>query len=746
MKLKGISFFEANADKLVLGVTGVAFLGVVAMQFLSSSYIKVGSNDKVTPGNAFQPVEEEATKLNAKLTSENPKLPEAPAFTLTSKLQDLAGKPLGESGTLVALGVPPMIQMAPRDATIAAATYDLPKVPAPAPAVAAPYSATVSPIEVVAHPELAALLPAEQPFDKMAVSIETAYDGSALRDSLLADPDNEGPREPLPLAWWRDPLEQGDDLVTIVGVEAERELLLNADGTTPSTPEVVMVQAAPARVDGLKLWKDNVRSLGDVPPTVVTLRSEMDQILRPSFYQTIAGPAWSSPAEVLAQGDQNEKARQVRIKRNQLADVDRRIANVRDLISKAPEPSQGRGEGSSPPPPPAGGGRGGRGGRGGGGGGGGPAPSAPAAQPRGDKRLLEASLKNYEAQRQRVVDELVKLGERVDGATPTPAENTLAPGGQPGLLEAGEQKIWVHDLNAVPGATYRYHVRVVVNNPLFGRNLQDSQKTMADDSLIRSPWSEWSGPVQVDAPKVMFVSSASEASEIDPRPHASVELYQFYYGYYRQASAGLSPGEAAAGKAMLPELKLADMSKLQQLYKDGDPALAAVPGGGTVQPPAIPGGRGRIEPGGRGRPSGAGGGSYEGGPGVRGSQPPEAPAVPEASKFPAWMNVEVPRSLELGGAMVFLDAGQVPLSAGDGPGSTQGIAALFRDPNGLLMVRRPDKETQYPYYARVRASAKSGLTQGVEVKPIEAPRVPVPGRDERGGPRPASGKGGGGGG
>ena len=735
MKLKGINVFEANADKIVLGVTGITFLGVLAMQFLGANYIKVGSNDKLTPGNAYAPVEEEARRLKAKIESQSPKLPETPQFTLTEKLEDLAGKPLGADGNKLALGPAPVIQMASLESVAAAAAYALPKLPLPTPAVAEPYSASISPVEVVLHPELASLLPKEQPFDKMVVSVESSFDGAALRDALLADPDGAGPMEALPLAWWRDPADQGDDLVTIVGVEAERELIRNPDGTTPEKPEVVMVDAAPARVDGVKTWKQSVHSLGDVPPTILTLRSQLDQVLRPSFYQTIAGPAWVSPAEFAAQGDVNQKSRQIRIKRQSLANLDKRIATVQDLISKAPDPGAKR---PDSPPPDSGRGGGRRGSTGGGGSPGGAAPKPEA--PRGDKRVLEGQLKNLLAQRGRVVDELTKLGEHVDGAMDPNAANQAPQGPPPGLLEGGEQKIWVHDLKAVPGAVYRYHIRVVVNNPVYGRNLQDTQKNMADDSLLRTDWSEWSEPVQVDHQRVMFVSNAIEANEFSPRPHASVDLYQFYYGYYRQAGVGLDPGEPAEGTAKLPELKMASMTKLEAMVKSGDPMLGAQPD--APPPPTMaPGGRGRGRPG-EGGPRG--GGSQPG----RGNFPPPATNEPmkPANKFPEWMTVDGPKSLPLGGGMVFLDASEVALSAGGPLSGAPGVIALFRDPHGLLVIRRPDKERQDPYFSRVTASAKAGQTQGIEVKPLEAAPSPFTPPVPRDRPPPPPGGGGGGGG
>ena len=47
------------------------------------------------------------------------------------------------------------------------------------------------------------------------------------------------------------------------------------------------------------------------------------------------------------------------------------------------------------------------------------------------------------------------------------------------LLDSTEVKLYAHDLTVEPGAQYRYRMRVVVNNPLYGRNLQESQRTLA---------------------------------------------------------------------------------------------------------------------------------------------------------------------------------------------------------------------------------------------------------------------------
>ena len=69
--------------------------------------------------------------------------------------------------------------------------------------IGAAHAATSHPLERVWHSDLATILPAQQPFDKVGVSVEATFNGVALVDALAADPDGNGPIQPLPWACGR---------------------------------------------------------------------------------------------------------------------------------------------------------------------------------------------------------------------------------------------------------------------------------------------------------------------------------------------------------------------------------------------------------------------------------------------------------------------------------------------------------------------------------------------------------------
>ena len=74
--------------------------------------------------------------------------------------------------------------------------------------------------------------------------------------------------------------------------------------------------------------------------------------------------------------------------------------------------------------------------------------------------------------------------------------------------------------------------------------------------------------MDVDPNEFFFVTSAEPRSEISASPKAAAEMYVFYYGFYRMASVSLEPGDVLTGTAKLPDLKLADMKKLEEMIKD----------------------------------------------------------------------------------------------------------------------------------------------------------------------------------
>ena len=726
MKLKGIKPIEQHLEKIVIGVVGAAGLGLVGVQFFTPSTVEVGKT-QVSVANAFRPAVEASERAKAGMENAEPRLPGEPVAGANAVLALGLAAGSGVKPSATAMGVAPNFGRAAADRAVARATYALPRIDAPQSMVGQSIRSTVSPLERIATPELASLLPAAQPFDKAAVTLESVFDGTALRRQLESDPDGEsGPMASIPLGWWRDGVAESSGIVQIIGVQVERETLRQADGTTPATPVITTVGSIPGRVDGLESWNESVKSLGDVPAMIEEYRRLEEEILRPAYLATIAGPAWKPASELAAaasSGAADGKSRRVADARRRLAELDERIAEIEQRIATAPTADPRRDEGRQGEGGRGGGGGGGGGGKGGGGGGNVAPPTPRREEPQVNKAALERQLAARTEERKRLVKTLEDLGEKVGDPSADARVATVKP-----LLDNEAVRLFAHDLTVEAGAQYRYRMRVVVNNPLYGRNLQESQRTLADRSLIEGEWSAWSSPVDVDPNEFFFVTSAEPKSEINRSPKAAAEMYVFYYGYYRVASVSLEPGDMLTGTARLPELKLADMKKLEEM--GANPASTPQPAAPISQP--APGGKGG---GGREREMVDRG---EAAPGVGG----ELPAVNE------WLTVPARRNLELRVNAVYLDT--LPVSVGrQGLAGEEQVrfAALMRDPLGRVVWRMPDAERAAEAYKRLEASAREGERQGApEVKPQEnRPRPQKPDRPRTQPTAPAKSGGGSGG-
>ncbi|MBL0927804.1 MAG: hypothetical protein IBJ11_09150 [Phycisphaerales bacterium] len=155
----------------------------------------------------------------------------------------------------------------------------------------------------------------------------------------------------------------------------------------------------------------------------------------------------------------------------------------------------------------------------------------------------------------RVEDELRKKGfnskgEKLESAKSEGPEDVLAP-----LTDAASTKVtvWAHDFTAEPGAAYRYKVRVHLTNPFFGfvDRLSEAQKPLAAAVSMATPDSEWTGAVDVPADTQYFVSTAS-APDGRAAARASVDVYRFYYGYWRHVGVNVDAGDGVRGTVELP--------------------------------------------------------------------------------------------------------------------------------------------------------------------------------------------------
>lgn len=648
MKLKGINPIEQHVEKVVIVIAVLVLLAVIAQQFLTNpNEVKIGS-ESVSPAQAYEPVKKAASVLKGKLESQAPALPDG---------FDAAGKDVkGEFEKLVKGGIAPRPRIGALGPAVALGATNIKAsdalfaevvLPPPSPAVAASFWATISADETAAYPELAALLPKEQPFDHPFVSVESSIDIKAFVESLLSDPDTSGPLEAIPQGWWREGIEA-------VAVEAEREQM-NSDG---SWSKGVVLPAMIGRHLFVVGWNESVKTTADMQTQIREARERSAEILRPSFYKTLGSQDWVPPSAAATRAKAGADPGVVAAKQAELEKVRADLKTKRDELEKLPKdgPKNSEPPKTAPPPtnrPPSG-------------------TATPTTKPEpavnvsAERNRLNRQITGLENRERLLSEEIAKLNPQ---GAPDPAAAAAAPA-VTSLLSQESVKFWVHDATAQPGERYRYRLRVGVNNPLFGRgmNLKEEQRKLADSSMIKSPWSEWSSPVDVDRAEYFFVTSATPDNDLGAA-RASVELYKFYFGHYRKQTAGMNIGDPLSGNINLP--------KTLSMASAGSAAAPSPSGSGSP---------GDLTPAQQAAQQS----------GQSGTQP--APA--EAAPTPGFT---VPDSIRVTlDGVILLDVAQVPNASGN-----PSFVAVLRDINGNVVVRSPEKDRDSPLYKRVEASAKS---------------------------------------
>lgn len=731
MKLKGISFWEQNVEKIFLGVVGVGVLGALGYQYvLQNTAVQVGK-DMVPPEKSFDPVAKAARELKGKLEATDPKLPEIPDANVADRFAALV------AGSVVPVKSYPAFGSALKldTGSVVEATGDRlfaeVAVPSPSGAMAHAFRSTVSPFEVAAHPDVKAILPAEQPFDKAAASVEAVFDGTALKAAFEADPDGSGPIGPLLPSWWRE--------TDIIGVELERQVQ-NSDG---GWSEGTVVPAMPGRVDLLGEVKKRVKSVGDLPVVLAVARQAPDQVQRPPYYQTVSGVEWKPPIELAEAGagadvPKDERSRLLA----RITDLENRYRKVEAQIAAQAE-QKNRQQAKGAERPAASPGRMAKGG--------GASPAQSSSSTNADPRTpAEKARDGLVLQIDRARKDLEAFDAKAAGAAPAATgaasgQPVLGADGKPitpPLFENPKVRVWTHDVSVEAGKTYRYRLRVAVTNPLFGRqaSLKPEQAALAQDAVLRSEWSDWTDPVTVDPNEYYFVTSASERDVTGPT-RASAELFKFYYGYYRRGSVTVEPGDVLAAEMKIPDgLKIYDMTKLAMIVPQAPTAAAPDPGAPRDEGG---GGRGRrvIRANDEGR-----GASEAGQPAV------EAPPAQVASQPPAdgsWK--PAPKSMKMAVDAMLLDVGPVAIAQDTklGVKSDAKTQAFLRVADGAIQVRLPATDTSDPAYGRLKRNAEAGEKAAkAGEQPIQQPLKlpPPPVAPPPGSTRPPPPGGGGGGG
>lgn len=670
MRRKGINVIEQHVEKVVLGVVALVLLLVLAVQFLGGpTQVEVDRN-RLTPDRAYNPLQDRARTLLAGMDSREPDLPERPTVSLSNAWQDAISAPVGPATQIASLGRargPGAVAGAQVDEDrIGEGVYRFPvDVPAPRAVRGVAFPFTLHPREIVANRELAAAVGDNQPFDIFAVTVEGSFSGLELREMFRTDPDPDNPESrAIPREWW-------DNNIAVMRVEVERADGLDENGEPIN---LVTIGHLPGREAPLEAVGDRSMSGEEHQERIRDAEALAGRIMRPTFFRAAAGEPWMPPSgfELLASIDQNASQIQRRV---------RELEGVRDNIRRAERDLEAQRT----------------------------APRTGGQTEQDRRRTLEERLQGFQAQEQRIIIEMERdfhVDERGRALPVRPAQFSAA---DALLLDSADAKMWVHDIDVEPGRSYIYRMRAVINNPLFGQrsSLHEDQRQYATQPELVGRWSSWSQPVQVDRRAYFFVTSATEGDQTGAGPSAQVEVYGFYYGYWRRSRLSIQPGDRIAGAYELPEPNALPIFDLSAIEAD------------------------RPEPGRR--------------PG--GFEPPgsEGPAVPAAGELPP--NAEPgPSSLPFVMDTMLLDVAGSP---GAGAGADRRLQAFFRDTDSRIVARIVGRDTATELYRRLRASSELGRTQGHVEEPEPEPepeRIPDPERRPDRQPRETGGGGGAGGG
>ncbi len=671
MKLKGINPIEKNVEKIVLGVVFLVLLAALAMQFLvKPNEVDVGGGRSVPPENINIELANEASRLQGQIQDRSPSLPEVKPTDLLERYETALSTSATGVGQVppLAEGVDVLSGVQVGDGAIASGGPVMaPRVPAPTSPVASSQWGTLDPYAVEASEALARLAPQQQPYDVPAVSVEAAFSGAEL-GRLLASAE-EG-RRPIPGQLRRR--------VEIVRVELERQQLDRVTGEWADADTGTPLPTAYDPVGELELSQVDLSTLlgaaGDA-------RQNRAEVIQPGFAPLIAGPVWAPPSDAIeaaaAMSDVNSLPRlrqDLARAEDTLADLEERKQNTSGRTTNQPA--------NRPAPNDPRTGAGGRGGA--------QTPSRPGQS--GSTQSLDRRISETR-------DEVNELRERVreleseEQQTRREERDALS---RP-LFEQESMRLWAHDFGVEPGATYRYRVRAIVNNPLYKKGAQldpddAEQQSLARDPLVYGDWSSWTSPVTVGAETYYFVTSASTEGQVGSTgPSASVEVFHMYYGHYRADSTRLEPGDSVDVAVTMPDgfvtfdTDTIDEQGMRRYIQELD--------------------RGAGEP----------------------TEGVTRLATERALSLPAFLldvsTLPITREVALGGS-----AGQV-------------LQAVFRDADGSIRTYRPAEATDNEQFRMARASAEAGEVLDLRVPdaqpdrgPMRGPRPPTPG-DPRGDPR-----------
>lgn len=130
--------------------------------------------------------------------------------------------------------------------------------------------------------------------------------------------------------------------------------------------------------------------------------------------------------------------------------------------------------------------------------------------------------------------------------------------------------IWAHDASADPGKTYRYQMRVLLFNPLCGKEAAEN-KTVRRQAWLTGRWSEWSQPVRTLANREFFFTGIRKLGSRPPA--ARVHVYAYHQGWwYSQQFTYTGAGQEIGSPKKVPPFVLPQPAT-RALIQENPPGL-----------------------------------------------------------------------------------------------------------------------------------------------------------------------------
>jgi hypothetical protein len=563
MKTKGITIWERHAEKFVLGVAVVLFVGFAALQFIGEPNAVSTPEGEVAPGKIDRLLEDRANRIRVLISDDAEAKVDLPApKPALAELRREMDESLSPAPTINQFRYvqAPSIEGLPVGPK---AKYPVPAIPAPQRVVVVQTADALAEGVVSNYPELQKLFPdPDQPHDLTWTTVVVPVSLEAIRQQMQqAVVDQESNQSiKIPPGWYNE------RPANIVDVVIERQEFVkgswqDSEELAPIPGQFGFRSKLSGEIDAA--LRDEVLGLLAVP------RNQVD-LIQPPFYP-LKNDALEIPALDQEQMDEAARARQEEINeiRADLVGYERRRETLLDeLQRKGGErrerdaggddrggdtggPSGGGGAGRRAPP-----GKGKRDAPGKGAGGFGEQEGTGKRDedvPGTGKRQISAVVeRRLNSQIDSVERQIEGAWRRLEALGVDPNADAEGPVDPETILEKNTVVAWGHDLYAKPGKTYRYRVTLRVYNPFFGqkRALIEEQEHLADSFTLDSPASAWSNSVQVSPFLDVYITRAVPPGEQRGGSYglATAEVYRFRRGEWHMERFTVAPGAYIGGK------------------------------------------------------------------------------------------------------------------------------------------------------------------------------------------------------